>query len=196
MKNTNLTTIPIFPLNTTVLPNESIALHIFEPENIQLFQDCQGGKEFGILFFNESNLSQVGTLVHIEQVINLFPDSSCDIVVKGDHLFELKAIVPAVQERLYPSAEVALKKIDTNSCNELNAEYNNFLKQSGKIVQDEDCISIFNIADRLELSQESKSMLISLPTREAMIKFLLNETRFLSKIKQQESQLNKHYYLN
>lgn len=195
MKNPSITTIPIFPMNNTILPNESIALHIFEPENIQLFQDCQDGKEFGVLYFNETSFSTFGTLVHIEQIINLFPNGTCDIVVKGDHIFELKTLLPAFQERLYPSAEVELKKFDTNSNDELNAEYRKYLEETGKMVQEEG-ESILNIANRLELSQEAKNQLISLPTREAMIKFLLNEIRLLSKIKQQESKLNKHYYLN
>lgn len=196
MNNSDFTTVPIFPLNSTVLPNESIALHIFEQQNIQLFQDCKEEKEFGILYFNETKLSTFGTLVHIEQVLNHFPDGTCDIVVQGDHLFELKTVIPAFQDRLYPSAEVQLKKIDTRSSNELNSEYSNYVQQSGIVVHEEECISIFNIANRLELSQEAKNHLISLPNRESMIKFLLNETRFLSKIKQQESDLNKHYYLN
>ena len=196
MKDASLTTIPIFPLSNTVLPNESLALHIFEPENIQLLKHCQDGKEFGVLYFNESNLSPFGTMVHVEQVVNLFPDGTCDIVVKGDHIFELKTVIPPMEDRLYPCAEVELKKVSTESTEALDDEYICFLEETGKIVQEESGDTIFNIASRLGLSQEAKNHLISLPDREAMVKFLLNETRFLSKIKQQESKLNNHYYLN
>src|SRR5690606_17516001 len=109
MEPNSSTIIPLFPLNVTVLPDEAIALHIFEPRYRQLFEDCQQEKQFGIVFINDKIISPCGTAVHIDQIVNVFPDGSCDIIVKGDHVFELKNLMANYEDKLYAAAEIQFK---------------------------------------------------------------------------------------
>lgn len=196
MESNSATIIPLFPLNITVLPDESIALHIFEPRYRQLIEDCRDGKEFGIVYLNEKVISSFGTKVHIDQIVNEFPDGSCDIIVKGDHVFELKRLIANYDAKMYSSAEIELKAIETTNSEELNVLFRKYLDQTGKVIHDNENTNIFNIANRIELSHENKNHLISLPNSQSMIKFLQNQIRFLLKIRYQEDILDKNFYLN
>ncbi|HWM01643.1 MAG TPA: LON peptidase substrate-binding domain-containing protein [Actinophytocola sp.] len=97
-------TIPIFPLQTVLLPGTPLPLHIFEPRYRQLTVDLMSGtlpdKKFGVIALTPSHevevtsceqLQPVGCAALLRQAERL-PDGRFDIVSMGDQRFRLLAV--------------------------------------------------------------------------------------------------------
>lgn len=99
--------IPIFPLSVAPYPGRTLALNIFEERYKQLISDCIAEKKpFGIPLIAKGNLQQIGVLVHIAEVKNVFADGRMQIVVKGGSLFHLLEVMDALPDKLYNGAIV------------------------------------------------------------------------------------------
>jgi uncharacterized protein len=97
-------TIPLFPLQTVLLPGTTLPLHIFEPRYRQLTVDLITGtlpdKRFGVVAMNPSHepevtsrdqVREIGCAALLRQAQRL-PDGRFDIVTAGDRRFRLLAI--------------------------------------------------------------------------------------------------------
>lgn len=97
-------TIPLFPLQTVLLPGTTLPLHIFEPRYRQLTVDLitgtLPGKRFGVVAMNPSHepevtsrdqVREIGCVALLRQAQRL-PDGRFDIVTAGDRRFRLLAI--------------------------------------------------------------------------------------------------------
>jgi Lon protease-like protein len=99
--------IPIFPLNIVVYPGESLNLHIFEPRYRQLIEDCQqNGKPFGIPVVLNNKVAELGTLVRITEVVQVYDDGKMDIRTRGERVFRVLEAVNSLPEKLYGGAIV------------------------------------------------------------------------------------------
>jgi Lon protease-like protein len=94
-------TLPIFPLQTVLLPGANLPLHIFEPRYRQLTVDLVKGdvpeKRFGVTAIKNpvteeidkaDQLQAVGCSAVLRQATRL-PDGRYDIVTTGEHRFRL-----------------------------------------------------------------------------------------------------------
>lgn len=100
--------IPIFPLGVVVFPNEVLNLHIFEPRYKQLINDCFGeAKPFGIPSVLENGISDMGTLLEIVEIVEVYPDGKMDIRTKGSAVFQILEIVKSIPDKLYSGAIVS-----------------------------------------------------------------------------------------
>ncbi|HNJ28652.1 MAG TPA: LON peptidase substrate-binding domain-containing protein, partial [Ferruginibacter sp.] len=80
--------IPIFPLGIVVYPGEQLNLHIFEPRYRQLISECQaGGKPFGIPSVINDRICEMGTLVRIREISEVYEDGKMDIKTEGLQVF-------------------------------------------------------------------------------------------------------------
>ncbi len=186
----------VFPLNIVVLPEESVALHLFEPRYRQLFKDHKDGGEFVILNQVRGKRAEYGTLVYIDQIVNEFPDETVDVIVKGSSIVKIEKFLDNYPDKLYSAVEVNIQNIDQKISDELLKEFEMFLTTSPKRMVKENCNSIFYIANRLELETSVKDELISLGSNKKMNNFLINQIRMLKKIKEQEDLLNMNFHLN
>ncbi len=97
-------TIPLFPLQTVLLPGTPLPLHIFEPRYRQLTVDLMTGtvpdKRFGVIALAPSHeievtsceqLQAVGCAAVLRQAKRL-PDGRFDIVTVGERRFRLLAV--------------------------------------------------------------------------------------------------------
>lgn len=99
--------IPIFPLGIVVFPGEDLNLHIFEPRYKQLITDCFGeAKPFGIPTVLKNGLSELGTLVEVKEISEVYEDGKLDIKTKGASVFKILEVVKNVPEKLYSGAIV------------------------------------------------------------------------------------------
>ena len=186
----------VFPLNIVVLPEECVALHLFEPRYRQLFKDYREGKEFVIVRQNQGELSDYGTLVYIDKVVNEFPDETVDIIVKGSSIVKVNEFHELYPGKLYSAVEVEIIEIESRSSKLLTTEFEEFLSASKKRIVKEHSNSLFYIANRLELNTDSKDELIELSSGDQMNRFLVNQIKFLKKIHEQENLLNQNFHLN
>ena len=99
--------IPIFPLGIVVYPGEELNLHIFEPRYKQLIADCnQSKKPFGIPTVIDNTVNELGTLVEITEITQVYDNGEMDIKTKGIKVFRVLEILKDVPEKLYSGAIV------------------------------------------------------------------------------------------
>ena len=99
--------IPIFPLGVVVFPEEVLNLHIFEPRYKQLVNDCYAeAKPFGIPTVLENGVNELGTLVEITEVVEVYADGKMDIRIKGVQVFKMLELVKSIPDKLYSGAIV------------------------------------------------------------------------------------------
>ena len=185
----------VFPLNIVVLPNEEVALHLFEPRYKQLYADFKNGKEFAIIFSVKNDVANYGTLVSIEKVINEFPDDTVDLIVKGSKIIQVNSFEKNFPGKLYSAVEAEPVEIDSSVSTDLIQQFDIFLEKTGK-KKFKNAPDIFQLANRMEMSQETKSEFISKADNAALNRFLINQIRFELKIREQESLLNQKFHLN
>jgi len=186
----------VFPLNIVVLPEECVALHLFEPRYRQLFKDHKEGEEFVIVRHHQGVRSEFGTLVYIEKIVNEFPDETVDLIVKGSSIVKIDEFHELYPEKLYSAVDVEIKEVEGKPSDELAKEFEKYLADSKKRMVKEHSNSLFYIANRLELSTDTKDELIRQADGTSLNRYLLNQIRFLSKIREQESLLDQNFHLN
>jgi len=100
--------IPIFPLEIVVYPGELLNLHIFEPRYKQMIKECaEGKKPFGIPVVLDQKVSEWGTLLEIETVVNEYENGEMDIRSKGMKVFRVLEMVKSLPDKLYSGAIVS-----------------------------------------------------------------------------------------
>ncbi|MFD9891896.1 LON peptidase substrate-binding domain-containing protein [Amycolatopsis sp. NPDC059027] len=98
------TILPLFPLQTVLLPGTHLPLHIFEPRYRQLTADLVGGtvpgREFGVVALRTPVVREVRGLDHLYDVgcstvlreAKRLPDGRFDVVTTGRRRFRLREI--------------------------------------------------------------------------------------------------------
>lgn len=98
------TTLPLFPLQTVLLPGAYLPLHIFEPRyrqlTVDLMTDTVPDRQFGVLAVRTSLVREVENLEHVHEVgcaallreAKRLPDGRFDIITTGQRRFRLRSI--------------------------------------------------------------------------------------------------------
>ena len=108
--------VPIFPLSLVVYPGEALNLHIFEPRYKQLITDCFAeGKPFGIPVVLKKGMAEMGTLVEITEVVNVYEDGKMDIKTKGLSIFTMLEVTNTIPDKLYSGAVVSYPENETKT---------------------------------------------------------------------------------
>jgi Lon protease-like protein len=96
--------LPLFPLQTVLLPSVALPLHLFEPRYRQLARDLLTGavpdRRFGVVAIRTSAVREVETLDHVHPVgctaimgdCARLPDGRFDIMTTGERRFRLVEI--------------------------------------------------------------------------------------------------------
>lgn len=99
--------IPIFPLNIVVYPGEHLNLHIFEERYKQLINECyKENKAFGIPAVIDDKVGELGTLVKIIEIVEVYADGRMDIKTEGLRIFNILEIIKQIPDKLYSGAIV------------------------------------------------------------------------------------------
>ena len=99
--------IPIFPLSIVVYPGELLNLHIFEPRYRQLINECFATKKpFGIPAVVDDTINEMGTLVQITEISEVYEDGKMDIKTEGLQVFRMLEIINELPDKLYSGAIV------------------------------------------------------------------------------------------
>lgn len=162
--------IPIFPLGLVVFPGEQLNLHIFEPRYKQLIQECKAAdKAFGIPAVMNNSMQEMGTLVRIKEICNIYESGEMDIKTEGLAVFKILELVKEIPEKLYSGAIVtypptnekgsaAKMKIIIQSIRELHLKLN-VSKDFGK---PDEFLNSFDVAHHAGLGIEDEYRLLEL----------------------------------
>lgn len=100
--------IPIFPIEAVVYPGEKYRLHIADNNYKHLVTDCYGeNKPFGVVPVINNQLSEMGTLVHIIEVSEVWEDGRMNIIVEGLDVFKKLELIKTIPDKLYAGAIVS-----------------------------------------------------------------------------------------
>jgi uncharacterized protein len=90
MNRTATAILGLFPLGTVVLPGEIIPLHIYEPRYRQLVADrMNDSAPYGMVFGSDDDYAKTGCAVHVENILQKFPDGRLNIVIRGIRRFRV-----------------------------------------------------------------------------------------------------------
>jgi uncharacterized protein len=105
--------IPIFPLGIVVYPGEQLNLHIFEPRYKQLIKECSENKKpFGIPAVIDDKINEIGTLVQVMEITQIYDDGQMDIKTEGLKVFRMLEMITALPDKLYSGAIVSYPEND------------------------------------------------------------------------------------
>jgi Lon protease-like protein len=84
-------TIPLFPLGLVLLPQMPLPLHIFEERYKLMIGEClKENKQFGIIYFNGTDIQTAGCTASILKVMKRYEDGRLDILTRGVNRFLIK----------------------------------------------------------------------------------------------------------
>src|SRR5579875_43374 len=91
--------LPLFPLQTVLLPGAELPLHIFEDRYKEMIGEVLRERlEFGVVLANEKGIVNTGCTATVDKVLRQYPDGRLDILTRGRRRFE---IVRLNEERPY-----------------------------------------------------------------------------------------------
>jgi Lon protease-like protein len=194
-------TIPMFPLNMVVLPGETVKLHIYEERYKQLINDCLDNEaHFGIPFSVNGKVKTYGVEVSIKKVIKIFENGEMDIMVQGERVFCILDYSSTLKPKLYGAAIIQYEEEEmpkaSHHLQELAMEYLSL--SQNKMVEYEtfDAVSLYDIANLLQLSVKEKYQLISTKTFDEKEKYLCNTFRQSICILEKEVELKDRFIFN
>jgi len=86
--------IPLFPLDTVLLPGMQMPLHIFEPRYKLMIGRCLSQRsEFGIILAASKAIATLGCTAEILHKTKDYPDGRMDIQTKGRAIFRLDELI-------------------------------------------------------------------------------------------------------
>ncbi len=103
--------IPLFPLQTVLLPEFPLPLHIFEEKYKLMIDYCiTNESEFGVVFADGNRIKKIGCTAKIIQIYNKYEDGKMDMLTLGKNRFKILNIS---EEDLYLNAQVEYFDDDT-----------------------------------------------------------------------------------
>jgi len=195
-------TIPMFPLNMVVLPGETVKLHIFEERYKQLINDClQNEAHFGIPFSVNGKVKTHGVEVSIKKVVKIFDNGEMDILVQGERVFTILDYSSVLKPKLYGAAIIQYEEEEdmpkaTPYLQELAIEYLSMSQNKMADYETFDAVTIYDIANLLQLSAKEKYQLISARSFDEKEKYLCNTFRQSIAIFEKEVELKDRFIFN
>ena len=199
--------IPIFPLGVVVFPGEQLNLHIFEPRYRQLIHDCfSENRSFGIPIVLKNNVSEMGTLVTITEIVQVHEDGKMDIRTRGEKVFRMLELVKTIPEKLYSGAIVHYPDNDERQNSKLTAQVIACIRELHKLIQvskdfkkSDDELCSYDLAHHAGLSLEEEYELLGLLHESQRLEYLKQHlSKVLPVVAGMESlkeriQLNGHF---
>jgi Lon protease-like protein len=85
--------LPLFPLETVLLPHCELRLHIFEERYKEMIGEClELRQEFGVVQARGGGLMRIGCTASIEDVLRKYEDGRMDIATVGRRRFALQEV--------------------------------------------------------------------------------------------------------
>ena len=179
--------IPIFPLEIVVYPGEQLNLHIFEDRYKQLINECFTEKKpFGIPSVINKRIAELGTLVKITEIAEVYEDGRMDIRTQGVSVFRILEVVQSIPNKLYSGAIVNYpgnqEYLQINMMRRVVAgirELHRMLKINKDFKKSDEELSSYDVAHHAGLTIEEEYELLGLLREDQRLEYL---KRHLNKI--------------
>lgn len=196
-----LITLPMFPLNTVMIPGETRVLHIFEERYRELVADCVANKaNFGIPYIKGDQLADHGIEVTITKIIQESPDGEMDIEVTAIKPFKIIKYTSVLKPKLYGAAYIEEYEGDTTSNRyKLFRSFKKLIKAAkGKEIPVETIInvSVYKVAQLLDLTNDEKLQLLAFDNIKDKENFLIAKIKLYMHMVKLENEIKNNFRLN
>lgn len=196
--------VPIVPLETVVFPGEECNLHITEMRYQQLIQECfNASKPFGVLAIIQSSLQEMGTLVHITEIVQVYNNASMDVKTKGLHVFRILEVIHSIPNKLYSGAIVNYPDVHHESNKRLLLSIVQAIKELHRLLHIHkefplpyEALSSYDLAHHAGLSLEEEYELLSLLREDQRLEYLKRHLRKVIPIIAATEKLKERIRLN
>ena len=173
--------LPLFPLDLVLYPDEELPLHIFEERYKELTQYClDHDVPFGIVRAEDEELASVGTTARIQDVVNRYADGRLDILAQGEERFRLQTVY---DEKSYYTADVSIVEDDPEPADldlkeRAITQHMKLLELAGRTVRPDlydnvDKLS-FVLAQNAALEEKQKQKVLERTSEAARIQYLID----------------------
>lgn len=195
--------LPLFPLDLVLYPNERLPLHIFEERYKDLTRYCLDHEvPFGIVRSEDGSLADVGTTARIDEIVNQYGDGRLDIVVYGEERFRLHEVH---DEKSYYTADVTIVEddpdgVDPDLKERAITQHMKLLELAGRTVRpdlykDVEHLS-FVLAQNAVLDAEQKQDVLELTSEADRIRYLIDHFEELIPRVEQKSDVQRRIRSN
>jgi ATP-dependent Lon protease len=199
----SIDSLPLFPLDLVLYPNERLPLHIFEERYKDLTRYClDHDVPFGVVRSEDDSLADVGTTARIDDVVNRYEDGRLDIAVHGEERFR---ILELRDEKSYYTADVSLLEengdpVDLDLKERVITQHMKLLELAGRTVrpdlyQDVEYLS-YVLAQNAALDGDQKQDLLEQPTENDRIRYLIRHFESLIPKVEQREDVNRRIRSN
>ncbi|MCF8304502.1 MAG: LON peptidase substrate-binding domain-containing protein [Bacteroidales bacterium] len=196
-------TLPLFPLSVIMLPGERKPLHIFEKRYKDLVYDINmtGNATFGIPYVFQGEVTNYGSLVHVNKIFSPNKRGEFDIIVECINLFKMDEYYTNYENKLYDGGKIHLLKlthhIHQQRLIELFSRYQREIQQDSDEPQSvEGPGNIIDVARQIPLSMEEKYVFMKHENCLKREKMLIGKLRLLFYIKEKENQVGTDFVYN
>jgi Lon protease-like protein len=172
--------IPLFPLDIVVYPGEKLNLHVFEPRYKQLITEChQTKKPFGIPTVLKSGIGEIGTLVEVAEIVQVYEDGKMDIKTTGIKVFRILEVIKNLPDKLYSGAIVNYPVNEQRYNGELRKKVISSIRSLHEIMKvakdfskpDEE-LTAYDVAHHAALSLDEEYELLGLMREDQRLEYL------------------------
>ena len=190
----------MFPLRIFLFPGEQTTLHIFEPRYLQLVSECLSNNEFfGIPYQGKTTLSELGSLVKVNQILKKYESGELDVLIECQSNFKIHHFQNKNEHKLYPLGSLSkIQKKPFNPTEQLIEHASNYLTHlldDSKESKREELISLNNLTNLVNLTDEEKIKFIGLNETKKN-DFLVHKFKFMLILLTQEKMVDQNFYLN
>lgn len=194
-------TLPMYPLNTVILPGETKVLHIYEDRYRELVADClRNMANFGIPYIHNNSITDYGMEVKISKVIKTYDNGELEIEVIGVAPFKILQYTKVLKPKLYGAASIQEYENDMISTRykmfRSLKKYIKAAKQKEIPVETFTNVSVYNVANLLDLTNEEKIQLITFPELKQKEDFLIAKLKLFMYLYKAESNLQGNFWKN
>lgn len=191
--------IPFFPLSIVISPGEKVPLRIFEPRYIELISHIElSGEQFAIPFLHQSEVTCLGSIVKLSQIVDKYPNGEMTILIEGVQFCEIVDYSPKLPCKLYGGGKVKPYANKRYSSNKVLIYYLSLLdwnKESSIMLTDE-VADVVGILQKLQLTNFEKYTILQQKSKEKMDKLLINYLNYYKMLFYQERMLKNNFDLN
>ena len=188
-------------------PGEKLHLHIFEPRYKQLIKECKElNKPFGIPAVINNRLQEIGTLVEIVDIVQVYENGEIDIKTQGLKVFRILEVIKSVPDKLYSGAIVNYPVNHEQGSAEVMKRVVNSIKELHKLLnvkkdfnKEDEKLNTYDLAHHVGFSlQEEYEFLNLLHERQRQEYLKRHLTKTIPMVAQMESlkekvKLNGHF---
>jgi Lon protease-like protein len=172
--------IPLFPLDIVVYPGEKLNLHVFEPKYKQLITEChQSKKPFGIPPVLKTGIGEIGTLVEVSEIVQVYEDGKMDIKTTGLKVFRILEVIKSLPDKLYSGAIVNYPNNEVRYNGELRRKVivsirslHELMKLTKDFTKTEEELTSYDVAHHAALSLDEEYELLGLMREDQRLEYL------------------------